>query len=29
MAVPMKPEHDPELQTRSSLLQRLKTGDDP
>jgi RNA polymerase sigma factor (sigma-70 family) len=25
----MKPEHDPELQTRSSLLQRLKTGDDP
>ena len=25
----MKPEHDPQLQTRSSLLQRLKTGDDP
>jgi len=25
----MKPEHDPELQTRSSLLNRLKTGDDP
>jgi RNA polymerase sigma-70 factor (ECF subfamily) len=25
----MKPEHDPELQTRSSMLQRLKTGDDP
>jgi len=25
----MKPEHDLELQTRSSLLQRLKTGDDP
>jgi RNA polymerase sigma-70 factor (ECF subfamily) len=29
MATPMKPEHDPQLQTRSSLLQRLKTGDDP
>jgi RNA polymerase sigma-70 factor (ECF subfamily) len=29
MATSMKPEHDPELQTRSSLLQRLKTGDDP
>lgn len=24
----MKPEHDPELQTRSSLLNRLKAGDD-
>jgi RNA polymerase sigma-70 factor (ECF subfamily) len=24
----MKPEHDPQLQTRSSLLNRLKTGDD-
>jgi RNA polymerase sigma-70 factor (ECF subfamily) len=29
MATSMKPEHDPQLQTRSSLLQRLKTGDDP
>jgi RNA polymerase sigma-70 factor (ECF subfamily) len=25
----MKPEHDPQLQTRSSLLNRLKSGDDP
>jgi len=24
----MKPDHDPQLQTRSSLLDRLKTGDD-
>src|SRR5262245_18334746 len=24
-----KPEHGPELQTRSSLLRRLQTGDDP
>ena len=29
IAASMKPEHDPELQTRSSLLNRLKTGDDP
>ena len=29
MTTIMKPEHDPELQTRSSLLHRLKTGDDP
>jgi RNA polymerase sigma-70 factor (ECF subfamily) len=28
MAASMKPEHDPELQTRSSLLRRLKAGDD-
>jgi RNA polymerase sigma-70 factor (ECF subfamily) len=29
MAASMKPEQDPQLQTRSSLLNRLKTGDDP
>jgi RNA polymerase sigma-70 factor (ECF subfamily) len=29
MAASMKPEHDPQLQTRSSLLDRLKAGDDP
>jgi RNA polymerase sigma-70 factor (ECF subfamily) len=29
MATSMKPEHDLQLQTRSSLLERLKTGDDP
>jgi len=29
IAPSMKPEHDPQLQTRSSLLDRLKAGDDP
>src|SRR5215471_17185777 len=29
MPASMKPEHDPQLQTRSSLLNRLKSGDDP
>ena len=29
MPAPMKPEHDPQLQTRSSLLHQLKAGDDP
>ena len=28
MSMSMKPEHDPQLQTRSSLLNRLKAGDD-